>query len=126
MKKSYKWVVVVAAVAVVCAVGSFVRDYFNDKTLIDGFTPVDVENIDLDDAVKTADSQREEHISKININSATLEEFCELPSIGETTAQKIIDFRNAYGKFSNTQEIMMVPGIGEKTYAEISKYLTVE
>ncbi|MBQ6999131.1 MAG: helix-hairpin-helix domain-containing protein [Clostridia bacterium] len=126
MEKSYKWVVAIAAVAIVCAVGSFARDYFNDKTFIDGFTPVDVENINLDDAVKTADSQREAYIIKININTATLEEFCELPSIGENTAKKIIDFRNAYGEFRNIQEIMRVSGIGEKTYAEISKYLTVE
>ena len=126
MKKSYKWVVAVVAVTVVCAVSSYIRDYYNNKTLLKGFTPIDVKNIDLNEACPNADIGREEYIIKINLNTATLEELCNLPSIGEKTAQRIIDFRNDYGTFRKIQEIMLVPGIGEKTFAEISKYLTIE
>ena len=43
--------------------------------------------------------------SKVNINKATLAELQKISGIGESTAQKIIDYRNENGKFKNIDEL---------------------
>ena len=63
---------------------------------------------------------------RLNINTASVEELDEfLPGIGPVTAQKIVDYRTAYGSFSSIEEIMNVSGIGEKTFADIQNLITV-
>lgn len=57
--------------------------------------------------------------SGININTASLEELCSLPGIGETIAGRIISHREAYGPYPHPEAIMEVHGIGEKMYEEI-------
>jgi len=52
----------------------------------------------------------------ININTATIEELCKLDGIGESTAKKIIDFRNEKGGFKSKEELKNVPGIGDAKY----------
>lgn len=48
----------------------------------------------------------------LNINSATLEELTTLPGIGETLAQRILDYRQNHGAFSSPEELLNVEGIG--------------
>lgn len=43
--------------------------------------------------------------NKVNINKATLAELQKISGIGESTAQKIIDYRNENGKFKNIEEL---------------------
>ncbi|MBD3414515.1 MAG: hypothetical protein GF421_08810 [Candidatus Aminicenantes bacterium] len=62
---------------------------------------------------------------KININTASHAELQKLPRIGEVVAQRIIDFREANGKFKKIEEIMKVRGIGEKTFENIKDRITV-
>ena len=62
----------------------------------------------------------------ININSASKEELQELPGIGATTADLIIEYREEHGKFKEKKDIMNVKGIGEKTYNEIESMICVE
>ena len=61
----------------------------------------------------------------VNINTATLDELDSLPGIGPTTAQKILDYREANGPFSTIEEIMDVSGIGPSTFEEIKDLITV-
>ena len=63
---------------------------------------------------------------KININKATTEELVLLPGIGETLAQRIIAYRQIHGNFSSIDDILNVEGIGEGKFSQISKYITVD
>lgn len=62
---------------------------------------------------------------KININTASLTELQKLPRIGNSVAQRIIDFRKKNGPFKKIEEIMKVKGIGEKTFEQIKDLITV-
>ena len=62
---------------------------------------------------------------KININSAGIKELSRIPGIGESTATEIVKFRSRYGLFNSTEELLLVDGIGEKTYNSILPYITV-
>ena len=61
----------------------------------------------------------------VNINTASLEELDTLPGIGPTTAQKIIDYREANGAFARIEDIVNVSGIGSATFEDIKDLITV-
>ncbi len=61
----------------------------------------------------------------INLNTASKGELLALPGIGEIKAQAIIDYREKYGSFYSTEEIMNVNGIGEKTYAQLKDLICI-
>jgi competence protein ComEA len=61
----------------------------------------------------------------LNLNTATLEQLDELDGIGPTTAQQILDFREAQGGFGSVDELDQVPGIGEKRLASLREQVRV-
>lgn len=68
----------------------------------------------------------EDLLGKININTADGEELERLRGIGEKTAQAVIAYRAENGAFRKAEDIMEVPGIGEKTFEKIKDDITVE
>jgi len=71
---------------------------------------------------KTASSNDD---SPVNINSATAAELKTLYRVGDVTAQKIIDYRETNGLFSQKEEIMNIKGIGTGTYDRIKHRIII-
>ena len=67
----------------------------------------------------------EEGPQKINLNRAEVWLLKALPGIGETLAQRIVDYRHQNGPFQNINELIKVEGIGTATYEQIKHLVTV-
>ena len=63
--------------------------------------------------------------SKININKASITELKQITGIGESTANKIIDYRDNVGKFKKIEDIKKVKGIGDSKYESIKDKITI-
>jgi competence ComEA-like helix-hairpin-helix protein len=61
----------------------------------------------------------------INLNTASAAELQQVPGIGPSTADKILQMRKAYGAFKSVDDLRAVRGIGEKRLGKMRKYLTV-
>lgn len=67
-----------------------------------------------------------ENTTLININTASLAILDQLPGIGTTKAQDIIEYRLSHGPFQSLEEIMNVPGIGKEIFDEIRELITIQ
>lgn len=64
--------------------------------------------------------------TKLNLNTATLEELDALPGIGTALAQRILDYRAQNGGFKTIEELKAVRGIGDKLFDDIKELVTVQ
>ena len=72
------------------------------------------------------DIDAEAVMDKIDINSATKTEFMLIDGIGEKTAEKIIEKREALGGFSSIEQIKRVDGIGNKNFEDIKDQIIIK
>jgi len=56
---------------------------------------------------------------RVNLNSATESDLEGLPGVGPVTAQRILEFRRAHGRFSSVDELREVPGIGPAKFTTL-------
>ncbi|CDA85656.1 comEA protein [Clostridium sp. CAG:230] len=76
----------------------------------------------VNDSKNRQDSQG---ASKVNINTASVEELMQLPGIGEAKAKMILDYRTQNGAFQKVEDIMKISGIKEGVYNKIKENITV-
>ncbi len=62
----------------------------------------------------------------IDINNASSQELCRLPGIGEKTAADIIEYRNNNDGFHCIEDLMNVPGIKEKRFESLKGFIYVK
>ena len=62
---------------------------------------------------------------QIDINTAGVEELDELPEVGPSTAESIIEYRQNKGQFTSVDELEEVPGIGPATLEKIEPFATI-
>ena len=60
----------------------------------------------------------------VNINTADISDLCTLPGIGESTAKKIIAYREEHGLFEHIEDIMNISGIKESRFNSIKDMIT--
>jgi len=60
---------------------------------------------------------------KVNVNSADAGQLALLPRVGPSVAQRIVEYRKQNGPFKKPEDLMLVQGIGEKTYQLLKPYV---
>ena len=63
---------------------------------------------------------------RVNINKASAAELAKLQEVGPKFAVRIIEYRQKYGPFKLTEELMEIRGIGPRTYDRIKDKITVQ
>lgn len=76
--------------------------------------------------VGTSENNNQISNMKININTADINELDKLPGIGDSTAQKIIDYRNENGKYNSIEDVKNVKGIGDSKFDKIKEFIIVK
>ena len=61
----------------------------------------------------------------LDINKATEEELVALPGIGEKTATAILEYRTTHQSFKNLDELKSIKGISDDKLTRLKKYLKV-
>ena len=69
--------------------------------------------------------KRPGHTGPVNINTASPELLTTIPGIGEKTAMKIVA-RRKLQRFLTVEDIMDVPGIGQKKFDRMRPFLRVQ
>lgn len=67
----------------------------------------------------------EQSPQKIDINRAEAWLLEALPGIGQTLAERIVDYRNASGPFQRIEDLLKVSGVGEATLENMKDFITV-
>nr|WP_240542123.1 helix-hairpin-helix domain-containing protein [Bifidobacterium sp. CP2] len=57
--------------------------------------------------------------TRLDLNTATLDQLDAISGIGPVTAQRILDYRASIGRFTSVDQLLDVPGIGVKTLEKI-------
>lgn len=64
--------------------------------------------------------------SLVNINEAGVSELTQLPGIGETRANQIVEYRESHGRFASKEDLKNVSGIGDSIYGKLESHITVD
>ncbi len=119
LNKKAKVIIAIVLFVLIAAAG-YAVEYFEDDAFIMETAATD------DGALYIEESGDKETDGKININSADKVELVKLSGIGETLAQRIIDYRTKNGPYGTIEEIMNVSGIREKKFEAIKDYICAE
>jgi competence protein ComEA len=76
--------------------------------------------------VPSSASGTDQKKDKLNINTASQQEFETLPGIGPSKAATFVQYREENGPFTAIEEITNITGIGEKTFEKLKEHIFVQ
>lgn len=59
----------------------------------------------------------------VNVNTATAEQLALLPGVGPAVAGRIVEHRTKNGNFKAPEDLMLVKGIGEKSFEKMKAFV---
>ncbi len=72
-----------------------------------------------------AEQKKKPPAKPLDLNTATFEEFQQLPGIGPTTAKAILRFREKSGPFRRVEDLLAIRGITKRKLEKLRPYVTV-
>jgi comEA protein len=111
----YRPQIVVSIFIVVVLLGGA---YYSSR--FSGSAPKTVYQTSLDEAKTKAQTPL-----LVDLNTAGAKELDELPGVGPSTAQKIVEYRRQHGKFESVNDLEDVPGIGPQKLEKIKPFAKV-
>ena len=76
-------------------------------------------------AARSAHADPGSHPGVVNINQASVEQLMFLPRVGESKAQRIVDYRTKT-PFKSVNELARVKGIGLKSLRHLKPFIRIE
>ncbi len=87
------------------------------KEELDNNTKTNVSKV----STKKSNSHAKNENGKVNINKASKDQLMTLKGVGNSTADKIIEYRNKEGGFKKIEQLLEVSGIGESKFNKIKE-----
>ena len=78
------------------------------------------------EAISVSDGFAKPLEDAININTASAAELEKIPYIGEKLALKIVEYREKHGRFRKPEHLMLIQGISDKKFRQISNMVKVD
>jgi competence protein ComEA len=78
-----------------------------------------------DDAAGVADTAGAAQSGSLDLNTASASDLDSLPGIGQSFADRIIEYRTANGPFTSVEDLQKVKGIGAALFAKIAPLVSV-
>lgn len=107
---------------------STVKDVLENIQLL---TDADTSTLNPSTILKDADilnipfQKNAEEMQHISINTASLTELQQIPGIGPSLAQRIVEYREQEGLFQAITDLMHVKGIGEAKFEKMKDFVTL-
>jgi competence protein ComEA len=79
----------------------------------------------IDDAATAADTSATASGGPLDLNTASASDLDGLPGIGQSIAERIIEYRTSNGAFTSVEDLQKVKGIGAALFAKIAPLVSV-
>ena len=87
--------------------------------------PAPVKIIQTSTSTMSTPSTKQNANGQIDINHASEQELTQLKGVGPAIAKRIIQYRNARGRFNKVDDLLGVRGIGEKTLEKMRAQILI-